>query len=120
MHRAGPAERRTATELRSGQPDLVADHPEQWRVSLGLRVDGLAVHVELDSHGFPFACCLGRAAAAHLHGRAPARLNGMTATGRSARRNPYVARRAQRAGPGRAYSFISFGNIRLIDGKATS
>src|SRR5947209_3140580 len=48
VHGARAAERRTAAELRPGELQLIADHPEQRRAVLRFRGDRLAVEIERD------------------------------------------------------------------------
>src|SRR5436853_4923753 len=48
VHGARAAERRAAAELRSGELQLIADHPQQRRAGLRFRRDRLAVEIECD------------------------------------------------------------------------
>ena len=46
MDGAGAALRNTATVFRSGQSDLFADNPQQWRLGLYIDVVNFAINVE--------------------------------------------------------------------------
>ena len=64
VQRACAALSDAAAELRAGQPDLIADHPQQRR--LRVRVDGMprAVDDELERHTLSSSACLAEALAA--------------------------------------------------------
>ncbi len=53
MHGAGSALRDAATVLGAGQSELLAQHPEQWRIGVGLEFAYRAVDVQA-GHGTPF------------------------------------------------------------------
>ena len=49
MHGAGAAERHAAAELRAGQAEHVAQHPEEWRVAVN--IDAVCVPVDFNGEG---------------------------------------------------------------------
>src|SRR5207244_13442936 len=53
MHRARAALPDAATELGACQPDMIADHPQQWRLRVG--IDGMpcSIHVQIERHALP-------------------------------------------------------------------
>jgi hypothetical protein len=53
MHRARAALPDAATELSASQADMIADHPQQWR--LLVRIDGMSrsIHVQIERHPLP-------------------------------------------------------------------
>src|SRR5262245_6433883 len=50
VHRACAALPDAAAELRSCQADMITDHPQQWRLRVG--IDGMshAIHIQIDRH----------------------------------------------------------------------
>ena len=46
MHRAGAADRHATAEFGTGEPDRVANHPEQWGIRLGF--DGMFLTVNVN------------------------------------------------------------------------
>src|SRR5215471_19005987 len=50
MHGTGAAGRHTATELGTGEPELLAQYPEQRRVRIGVGLEGLSVDVEVHDY----------------------------------------------------------------------
>jgi hypothetical protein len=53
MQRARTALPDAAAELGARQPDVIADHPQQWRLRVG--IDGMpcSIHVQIERHTLP-------------------------------------------------------------------
>jgi hypothetical protein len=51
MYGARAAQGRTTTKFGASHAELIADHPQQRGVGLGIGADGFAVDVKLNAHG---------------------------------------------------------------------
>src|SRR5262249_29883775 len=53
MQRAGSALPDAAAELRARQPDVIADHPQQGRLRIGIDRMSRSVNVQIERHTLP-------------------------------------------------------------------